>query len=67
MLAEACDYLERALSQATTRAEEHAIGERICELLEMQELEECRQLRTRRLRVIRNGLAFPVETLSACA
>lgn len=44
-LATAREYLECAVSQARSRADYHAIGERICEIMEMQELEECRQLR----------------------
>jgi hypothetical protein len=43
-LAIAREFLERALSQARSREDYHAIGERICEVIEMQELEECRQL-----------------------
>lgn len=45
-LADAREYLERALSEARSRMDYHAIGERICELMEMQELEELRMLRT---------------------
>lgn len=44
-LATAREYLECALSQARSRLDYHVIGERICEIMEMQELEECRQLR----------------------
>lgn len=43
-LATAREFLEGALSQARSRMDYHAIGERICELIEMQELEECRLL-----------------------
>lgn len=38
------EYLERALSLARSRGDERAIGERICEVMELQELEECRTM-----------------------
>lgn len=44
-LAVAREFLECALSQARSRSDVHLIGERICEVMEMEELEECRQLR----------------------
>jgi hypothetical protein len=60
--------LERALSSLqSVRAEQLAIGERICELMEMQELEECRQLRLVKRRTHRQGVAQPVEVWSVCA
>jgi hypothetical protein len=66
-LATAREFLERALSCETVRAEQVAIGERICELMEMQELEECRQLRLVKRRTHRQGVAQPVEVWSVCA
>lgn len=51
MLIAAREFLERALSQARSRNEERIIGEQICAILELQELEECRILpRARRAR-----------------
>lgn len=44
MLATAREYLERALSKARSRSDERLIGERICEIIELQELEECRTM-----------------------
>ena len=50
LLLAAREYLERALSLARSRADERLIGERICDVMELQELEECRTLAEVRLR-----------------
>jgi hypothetical protein len=44
-----------------------ALGERICELMEMQELEECRQLRLIKRREHRQGVAFNRRSVECCA
>jgi hypothetical protein len=44
LLIAAREYFERALSVVRTRADERLIGERICELAALQDLEECRTL-----------------------
>lgn len=44
MLIAAREYLERALSKARSRHDERIIGERICAVMELQELEECRTM-----------------------
>lgn len=49
MLAEAREFLERALSLARSRTEERALGERIVALMELEELQECRTLAEVRL------------------
>lgn len=45
-LATAREFLERELVQSRSRADVHLIGERICEVIELQELDEQRMLRT---------------------
>ncbi|HKW12111.1 MAG TPA: hypothetical protein VJO33_17115 [Gemmatimonadaceae bacterium] len=64
-LTEAREFLERAIVSTPSRVEELVCGERICELMEMQELEECRQLRLVKRREHRQGVAFTVEVWSA--
>jgi hypothetical protein len=45
-LAVSREFLERALSQARSRELYHDLGERVCNVMELEELEEQRMLRT---------------------
>lgn len=67
LLAATREYLERAWSSATSKRQRRILGQQLCEVMELQELEERRQLRLVRRRAHRRGACYQVDVWRACA